>query len=283
MPRVWQAGGCVAFRTHPPHHHSSLQASGRAVDQSASDCQRGAWGAPPVSAYNYGRGGVMNGAGAVRVQLAALTDARICPMRASLAAAALSPASADKRMFVGGRTRCCSRRDGMWTHDPLTLPRMVTQSSVAVAICLLPRGDLPCCGVSARELSLFTANHSPPPAPTAARDAVVCAASHCSCPPSCVAFSALDRRHRAVGARSALLRRFVCGMRHPHRLNPSVQDLNLVTKCKWTMCCPRYELGMLSMASKTLLFMLEKFPKLSGYMYRLSLTRVTPSRTDAWP
>lgn len=162
MPRVWQAGGCVAFRTHPPHHHSSLQASGRAVDQSASDCQRGAWGAPPVSAYNYGRGGVMNGAGAVRVQLAALTDARICPMRASLAAAALSPASADKRMFVGGRTRCCSRGDGMWTHDPLTLPRMVTQSSVAVAICLLPRGDLPCCGVSARELSLFTANHSPP-------------------------------------------------------------------------------------------------------------------------
>ena len=49
------------------------------------------------------------------------------------------------------------------------------------------------------------------------------------------------------------------------RLKPSVQDLNLVTKCKWTMGCPRYELGMLSMASKTLLIMLERFPQLSGW------------------
>ena len=48
--------------------------------------------------------------------------------------------------------------------------------------------------------------------------------------------------------------------------------LEFVTKCKWTMCCPRYELGMLSMASKTLLFMLERFPQLRIADDRLSLT-----------
>ena len=36
------------------------------------------------------------------------------------------------------------------------------------------------------------------------------------------------------------------------------------------MCCPRYELGMLSMESKTLLFMFERFPQLGDD--RLSLT-----------
>ena len=64
----------------------------------------------------------------------------------------------------------------------------------------------------------------------------------------------------SYGAAAPAYRRF--GTR---RLKPSVQDLNLVTKCKWTMGCPRYELGMLSMASKTLLIMLERFPQLSGW------------------